>query len=142
MNFKKTHKIQLLLFWSIILIFSLTIVGKAGACSDPSAMEMSQGKAMECCLERCRMEMTYEEAAREACESSRHALSPTETLSNPHNPGADSFTGILSDFNPMLLFFSRVFEPDQQVKRGLCDPPIKRHTSTVPIFTSIQTFLI
>lgn len=142
MDFKKTYKIQRLLFWSMILIFSLTIVGKAGACSDPSAMEMSQGKAMECCLERCRMEVTHEEAAREACASSRHALSPTETLSNPHNPAAASFMDIFSDFNPMPLFPKKVFEPSQFIKRDLCNPPIKRHASRVPIYTSIQTFLI
>jgi len=141
MKFKKTHTKHMLFFWGLILSFSLSVAGKAGACSDPSMMEMSQGKAMECCMERCRMETTHE-AAQKACESSRHDLSPKETLSSPQKTCAVSLLLSVSDFNPMPFFPSVQLEADERQRSVQFEPPPFLHASTVAIYTTIQSFLI
>lgn len=90
------------------------------------------------------METTHE-AAQKACEESRLAFSPKEILSNSDKDCKDSAATLLSDINPLPLFSSLLFEPDDRinrVQRVLNEPPIKRHASTVPIYTAIQTFLI
>jgi len=131
-------------FWTVLLAFSLMLTGKAIACFAPSAMEMSQGKSMDCCMERCRMETTHE-AAQKACEESRLAFSPKEMLSSPDKNCDHTTATMLSDFNPLPLFPSPLFEPNDwinRIQRVQNDAPIKRHASSVPIYTSIQTFLI
>ncbi len=128
-------------FWVVLLSFSLMLTGKAIACFAPAAMEMSQGKSMDCCMERCRMETTHE-AAQKACEESRLAFSPKETLSNSDKDCKHSAATMLSEINPLPLFSLPLFEPNDRTKRVQNEPPIKRHASTVPIYTSIQTFLI
>ncbi len=129
------------IFWMILLSFSFMLSGKAIACFAPSAMEMGQGKAMDCCMERCRMETTHE-AAQKACENSRLAFAPKETLSSSNRDCADSATNRVLEINPLSRFVSFVFEPDDRIDPVQNEPPIKRHASRVPIYTSIQTFLI
>lgn len=129
------------IFSAVILTFSLMLSGKAIACFAPSAMEMGQGKAMDCCMESCRMETT-QEAAKKACEESRLAFSQQETFSSPNKICEHSAEIVLSDFNPLALFSSPLFEPADRIDRGQYDPPIQGHASSVPIYTAIQTFLI
>ncbi len=117
------------------------LTGKAIACLSPSIMEMSQGKAMDCCMERCRMETTHEEAQK-ACEQSRHALSPKETLSSHHDTCDNSLVTILSDISPLLLFSSPLLEPIDRIKQLQTEVILLRHYPSVQIYTSIQTFLI
>lgn len=132
---------QHIIFWMILLSFGLMLSGKAIACLAPSAMEMGQGKAMDCCMERCRMETTHE-AAQKACEESRLAFAPKETLSSSNKNCAHSATNMVSEINPLSRFVSLVFEPDDRIDPVQNEPPMRRHASRVPIYTSIQTFLI
>jgi len=128
-------------FWMILLSFSFMLTGKAIACFAPSAMEMGQGKAMDCCMERCRMETTHE-AAQKACEKSRLAFAPKETLSSSNRDCVHSATNMVSDIKPLPRFVSLMVGPDDRVDRIQKEPPIKRHASKVALYTSIQTFLI
>ncbi len=128
------------IFFAVLLAFSLMLSGKAIACFAPSAMEMGQGKAMDCCLERCRMETTPA-AAKKACEESRLAFSQQD-FSSPNKMCDPSAEIVFSDFNPLALFSSPLFEPNDRINPLAHDPPIKRHAANLPIYTVIQTFLI
>ncbi|GEM_PF-5916179 len=141
MSFTKRNNIQTIFLWSLLLVFSLSVTGKAGACNKPSMMEMSQGEAMKCCMERCRMKIT-DEAAKQACQLSRHALSPKETLSKAHNDNHERSIQLAADINPLPLFSSIPLEADHTIKHIPFEPPMKRHASTLPIYTKIQIFLI
>ncbi len=132
---------QHVIFWMILLSFALMLSGKAIACFAPSAMEMGQGKAMDCCMERCRMETTHE-AAQKACEESRLAFSSKEILSSSNKDCAHLATNMLSEINPFPRVLSLVFEADDRIDPVQNEPPMRRHASRVPIYTSIQTFLI
>lgn len=132
---------QRLIFSAVILTFSLMLGGKAIACFAPSTMEMGRGKTLDCCMERCRMETT-QEAAKQACEKSLLAFSQQEMRAHSDKNCAYSPELILSDFNPLPLFSTTLFEPDDPLDPVQNEPPIQRHASTVPIYTAIQTFLI
>ncbi len=87
------------------------------------------------------METTHE-AAQKACEQSLQAFSLQETLSNPDKNCNPSAQIILSDINPLPLFSSALLEPNHRINPLRNEAPIKRHSSGIPIYTSIQSFLI
>jgi len=109
-------------FWPL----ALWLTGKAVACLSPSAMEMGQGNAMDCCADYCRMETTHE-AAEKSCDQSRLAFSPHETISSPHN---------LCDLSITIL------QPDLSSYPPLLFPLLLRHHQSVQIYTSNKSFLI
>ncbi len=125
----------------VVLSFGLMLTGKAIACLAPSAMEMGQGKSMDCCMERCRMETT-QEAAKKACEESRLAFSQQEMRSHSDKDCARAAEMTFSDLNPLPLFSWAFFEANDPIDPVQNEPPIKRHAASVPIYTAIQTFLI
>ena len=129
------------IFWTVLLAFGLMLTGKAIACLAPSAMEMGQGKSMDCCMERCRMETTHE-AAKKACEESLQAFSLQERFSSPDRICDHSAEIIFSDFSPLSLFSFPLLEPNDRIKQVQTEALLFRHYSSVEIYTSIQTFLI
>lgn len=127
--------------WLVLLLFGFSLTGKAFACSDPSAMEMGQGREADCCAERCRMETTHEDA-KKACESSRTAFSTRDSLFSPKSDCAQSPAWMLSVPDTRSLFYPPLVEPDEGAFRLSSDPPLFRHHATVPIYTANSVFLI
>ncbi len=129
------------LVWTVVLSLGVAMGGKAFACSDPSAMEMGQGHAMDCCEERCRMETTHE-AAKKACESSRSAFSTRDSLFSSKSDCVQIAEWILSVPDTRSLFYPPLSDPDDQFFGLLFPHLISRHHSTVPLYTEHQVFLI
>jgi len=129
------------LYWAVILAFGFMLTGKAVACLFPSAMEMSQGNAMDCCANYCRMETTHE-AAEKACDQSRLAFSPNETLSSPHNVCDLSVATFQSDINSHPLFSFPLIDSVDRIKQVQNEPLFLRHHQSVQIYTSNESFLI
>lgn len=128
------------IYWAVILGFGLLLTGKAVACFVPSAMEMGQGKAMDCCADFCRME-TSPETARQTCDRSLLAFSPEETLSSPHDLSGLSLGIFLTEINPPPLSFPQI-EALNCIKQTQKEPLLLRPHQAVTIYTSIKTFLI
>jgi len=129
------------IYWTVLLAFGFMLTGKAVACLFPSAMEMSQGNAMDCCADYCRMETTHE-AAKKACDQSRLAFSPNETLSSSHNLCDLSVTSIQSDIDSYTIFSFPLINPVDRIKQVQNEPLLLRHHQAVNIYTSNKSFLI
>ncbi|MFQ5780077.1 MAG: hypothetical protein ACE5HN_04735 [Nitrospiria bacterium] len=129
------------IYWAVLLAFGFMLTGKAVACLFPSAMEMGQGNAMDCCADYCRME-TNHEAAQKACDQSRLAFSPNETLSSLHNLCNLSVATSQSDINSHPLFSFPMIDPVDRLKQIQNEPRLLRHHQAVQIYTSNESFLI
>lgn len=71
---------------TIYVVMCLAIVlllgNQALACIFPSMQEMQDGRSMACCADYCRMETTPQ-AAQQACEQSRTAISQHQVVAGP-----------------------------------------------------------
>jgi hypothetical protein len=120
------------------LVFLLT--AQAFPCLLPSPVEMSQGRAMACCADHCRMETTPE-AAQKACEQSRQAFLQHEVYSNASLASPHEMVKLLPDSGTPRheeLKVPNSIRPPAQVKRHVLS---KKFTS-VKIYTFVHSFLI
>lgn len=82
----------------LLAFFTLTFLlgGQAFACLLPSPTEMRDGRSMACCADYCRMETTPQ-AAQQACEQSRTAISQHQVVAGPSTAVVKIFVTHLPD---------------------------------------------
>lgn len=71
-----------LLFLPSFLTLLLLLGSQALACMVPSMQAMAEGRSMACCSQHCRVETTPQ-AAQQACEQSRTAISQHQSIAGP-----------------------------------------------------------
>ncbi len=71
-----------LLFLPSFLTLLLLLGSQALACMVPSMQAMAEGRSMACCAEYCQMKTTPQ-AAQQACEQSRTAISQHQSIAGP-----------------------------------------------------------
>ena len=95
---------------------------------------------MACCAEHCRMETTPE-AAKQACDQSRQAVSQDEPLLNQPNPYVSTMGNPLLDSGsslPVGLAIRNEIHPTLQIKKH----NLSKKFVSVEIYTLFRSFLI
>ena len=140
--------IRFLLYRTILvstsLALSLLLGGQALACISPSMQEMREGRAMACCTEYCRMEVSPQ-AAHMACQQSQTAFSSKDTVSSSKLLSHLTTAQLFSDLDPLQMLYGPLLDPTQ-------DPNHPNHQfikntfaqkyPSIKIYTLNQSFLI
>ena len=116
------HKIICL---ATCLAIILLLSNQAMSCIFPSMPDMQEGRAMDCCAEHCRAQKTPQ-AAQQACEQSRTALSQNQPMAKLSTPVVKITFKDLSDAGLIWQQDGSVSNP---VSRAL---PIASHRIAIP----------
>lgn len=129
---------------TIYLVMCLAIVlllgNQALACIFPSMPEMQGGRSMACCADYCRMETTPQ-AAQQACEQSRTAISQNQVVAGPSTAVVKIFVAHLPDLGlgPPSDFLLDKLIPGLSTATGHSLPEPFR---SVKLYLLIRTLLI
>ena len=127
-------------FLSALLASILLSGSQAIACFVPSMVEMSEGHAMTCCTDYCRMETTHE-AAKNACDESRQVFSSVEILASPSAAHVLTAVKSLPDLGLIQALYPTDLDTRYPSPQASEDGLPKRYRS-VEIYTLIHSLLI